>query len=281
MKYKKGHKIKPEIVVNNGSVIFTDGTNLVPPNQISCEAYGYKWDEKNGVCTAFNYTTKLARLNRDISNTNIGSSNVTQSGVQNTSIAGQNHQIKGQNRNILVSGESHEVESGIDDASVFGSYGKVKNKGEIVIGGGSGTTDEPLGNSQTSTIQLGGLTTNNTATNLTIQGDGTSFIEAQNNSVIGFEIKVIGICYGGSSGTAGHYKYEEIKGAVLVDNGYNVTFSQSTTTIVDVGTTGTSVMAAAGVDPYITVKVTGTANVNIEWFASVQLTENKLYEVTF
>ena len=122
MKYKKGHKIKPEIVVNNGSVIFTDGTNLVPPNQISCEAYGYKWDEKNGVCTAFNYTTKLARLNRDISNTNIGSSNVTQSGVQNTSIAGQNHQIKGRNRNILVSGESHEVESGIDDASVFGSY---------------------------------------------------------------------------------------------------------------------------------------------------------------
>ena len=38
---------------------------------------------------------------------------------------------------------------------------------------------------------------------------------------------------------------------------------------------------AAVTDPYITVKVTGTANVNIEWFASVQLTENKLYAVTF
>ena len=30
----------------------------------------------------------------------------------------------------------------------------------------------------------------------------------------------------------------------------------------------------------ITVLVRGTANVNIEWFASVQLTENKLTSVT-
>ena len=98
---------------------------------------------------------------------------------------------------------------------------------------------------------------------------------------MGFEVKVIGICYGGSSGTAGDYKYEEIIGAVKVDNGYNLTFSQSTTSIASVGTTGTSVMAFAGEDGFITVKVTGTANVNIEWFASVQLTENKLYSVTF
>ena len=91
---------------------------------------------------------------------------------------------------------------------------------------------------------------------------------------------MIGLCYGGSSGTAGDYKYAEIKGAVQVDDGFNLTWSQSSTTIASVGTTGTVQMAAV-TDPYISVEVTGTANVNIEWFASVQTTENKLYSVTF
>ena len=281
MEYKKGHKIKPKEISLNGVAIFTDGTNDVSPNQISCEAYGYKWNRKNKTCYGFNSNFKINKLFKNTTNTNIGSENKTEKGAVNTLINGSKNTTKGENKNLLINGESHEVSNGINNASVFGTYGKVKNQGEIAIGGGIGTADYPLGNNQTSTVQLGGLTTNNSPTKLTIQGDGTSFIEAQNNSVIGYEVKVIGLCYGGDAGTAGHYKYEEIKGAVVLDNGYNTTFAQSTTTIVDVGTTGTAVMAAAGIDPYITVEVTGTANVNIEWFASVQLTENKLYSVTF
>ena len=65
-----------------------------------------------------------------------------------------------------------------------------------------------------------------------------------------------------------------------VDNGYNLTWSQSSTTIASVGTTGTAQMAAV-TDPNITVEVTGTSNVNIQWFASVQLTEKKLSTDTF
>ena len=65
-----------------------------------------------------------------------------------------------------------------------------------------------------------------------------------------------------------------------IDDGYNLAWSQSSTTIASVGTTGSAQMAAV-TDPYITVEVTGTTNVNIEWFASVQLTENKLSSVTF
>ena len=94
-------------------------------------------------------------------------------------------------------------------------------------------------------------------------------------------MKVLGLCFGGSSGTSGDYVYQEIKGAVKIDNGYNTTFSQSTTTIASVGTTGTAVMVHAGTDPYLTVQVTGTANVSIEWYSSLQITENKLYSVTF
>jgi len=281
MEYKKGHKIKPKEIIQNGVVVFTDGTNDVSPNQISCEAYGYKWNRKNNRCTAFPSNFKINKLFENSTNTNVGAENSTEGATMNTLINGNKNTTKGQNKNLLISGESHEVSNGINNASVFGTYGKAKNQGEIAIGGGIGTADYPLGNNQTSIVQLGGLTTNNTATKLTIQGDRTSYIAFQNNSVIGYEVKVIGLCYGGSSGTAGDYKYEEIKGAIKIDNGYNVALSQSTTSIASVGTTGTSVMAFAGIDGFMTVEVTGTANVNIEWFASVQLTENKLYSVTF
>tara|TARA_R110002020_G_scaffold130280_4_gene291518 strand:+ start:2574 stop:3416 length:843 start_codon:yes stop_codon:yes gene_type:complete len=280
MEYKKGHTIKPKETLENGVVVFTDGTSDVSPNQISCEAYGYKWDRKSSTCYGFSSNFKIGKLFQNTTNTKIGAENVTNKGTENTFINGTKNTTKGNNRNLLICGESHEVSNGISNASVFGTYGKALRQAEVVIGGGIGTADYPLGNNQTSIVQLGGLTINASATDLTISGDGASYIAVQNNSILGFEVKVIGICYGGSSGTAGDYKYIEIKGAVKVDNGYNTTFSQSSTTIASVGTTGVAVMADV-TDPNITVEVTGTANVNVEWFASVQLTENKLNSVTF
>ena len=275
MDFKKGYTIKPENILSDGRVVFTDGTDTVLPNQISCEAYGYKWNEKEGTCTAFNYTNKIARLNKAATITKTDKTNIEESGTRSSTIVGTTNRTKGQNRNVLISGENNQVNTGINNAVVFGNYGQVFNQGQFVIGGG-----EALGISQTSIVQLSGRTTDAVATNLTVQNLTTEYLEVQNNAVLGFEVKVIGICSGGSSGTAGHYKYEEIKGAVLIDNGYNTTFSQSTTTIASSGTTGSAVMADV-TDPYITVKVTGTANVNIEWFASVQLTEKKLSSVTF
>jgi len=280
MEYKKGHIIKPKEIIQNGVVVFTDGTNDVSPNQISCEAYGYKWNRKSNRCTAFDSNFKINKLFQNTTNTNIGADNKIEGGTENVFVNGNTNTTKGQNKNLLISGESHEVSNGINNASVFGTYGKAKNQGEAVIGGGIGTSDYPLGNNQTSIIQLGGITTNASATDLTIRGDETNYITVQNNSILGFEVKVIGLCYGGSSGTAGDYIYAEIKGAVQVDDGFNLTWSQSSTTIASVGTTGTVQMAAV-TDPYISVEVTGTANVSIEWFASVQITENKLYSVTF
>jgi len=279
MEYKKGHKIKPKKTLVNGRVIFTDGTNDVSPNQVSCEAYGYKWNRKNNTCSAFNSNFKINKLFKNTTNTITGKHDIA-GATENIFVSGQKNTIKGQNKNLLISGSGHEVDNGVNNASASGAYGKVKTQGQIVIGGGIGTSDYPLGNNQTSIIQLGGITTNASATDLTIHGDETNYITVQNNSILGFEVKVIGLCYGGSSGTAGDYIYAEIKGAVQVDDGFNLTWSQSSTTIASVGTTGTVQMAAV-TDPYITVEATGTANVNIEWFASVQTTENKLYSVTF
>lgn len=277
MNYKKGHKIKPDGILSDGRVIFTDGTNTVLPNQISCEAYGYKWNEKEGTCTAFNYTNKIARLNKGVSVTKTDKTNIEEGGTKNTTIIGANNTLKGQNTNVLVSGINHQVESGISNASVIGgTYGKVKTQGEVVIGGGKG-----LGLNQTSIVQFEGLTTDESATNLTVQGVSSSYITVQNNSIIGFEVKVAAISSGGGEEVAaGSYEYMELKGAVVIDNGYNTTFSQSTTGIARTASLGSVVMADV-TDPYITVRVTGTAGVNIEWFASVQLTEKKLTTVTF
>jgi hypothetical protein len=280
MEYKKGHTIKPKVVLSNGEVIFTDGTNDVSPNQVSCEAYGYTFDKTTGTCIAFRYSPQLNKRFANIENTKQGKNNITEINTTNAFINGQNNRTKGNNRNLLISGESHEVGNGFSNATVLGAYGKVKNQAEVVIGGGIGTSDDALGNNQTSIVQLGGLTSDASRTDLSVHGDGSNYITVQNNSILGFEVKVIGLCYGGEEGAAGDYKYIEIKGAVKINNSYNLTWSQSSTTIASVGTIGTVQMAAVS-DPYITVEVTGSEGVNIEWFASVQITENKLNSVTF
>ena len=93
-------------------------------------------------------------------------------------------------------------------------------------------------------------------------------------------MKVIALVSGGTAGTAGDYKYFEITGAVRVTESYATAFSQSTATIASLGTTGTVSIADVSTG-YISVEVRGDGDINIEWFASVQLTENKLTSVTF
>ena len=56
MNFKKGYKIKPQQILFNGRVVFTDGTNEVVPNQKACEAYGYTYDRNTGSCVAYLWT---------------------------------------------------------------------------------------------------------------------------------------------------------------------------------------------------------------------------------
>ena len=87
---------------------------------------------------------------------------------------------------------------------------------------------------------------------------------------------MIALCSGGSGGTAGDYEFFEVDGAIRVDDGYNLTIAQSSSSIAKVGTTGTAEVKTSGLDPYITIVVTGQDGISIEWFASVQITEKKL-----
>jgi hypothetical protein len=280
MEFKKGHTIKPKVVLSNGVVVFTDGTNDVSPNQISCEAYGYTFDKTTGTCIAFRYSPQLNKRFADIENTKQGKNNITEINTTNAFINGQNNRTKGNNRNLLICGESHQVESGINNASIIGgTLGKAQREAEVVIGGGGAFDINLIGLNQTSIVQLAVNTDDDTATRMSVQGTG-GLIAVQNNSILGFEVKVIALVSGGVGGTAGDYKYFEITGAVRVNHSYGTTFSQSTATIASLGTTGTVVMADSGTG-LITAVVTGTDGVSIEWFASVQLTEKKLKTATF
>lgn len=273
MEYKRGFLLKPDNINAVGVVTFTDGTNTaLMANQSTCEAYGYRFDRATGTCTAFKPNLQINRAfaNKSISET--GTDNATGTGTQNARIIGTDNVLSGNNNNTLIVGSQNQIEIDINNASVIGgTYGKVQRQSEVVIGGG-----DSLGINQTSIVQLGATTTDSTPTNLTIQSDGSSLIKVQSSSIFGFEIKMIALCSGGVGGTAGDYDFFEVDGAIRVDDGYNLTIAQTLTHIAKVGVTGTAEVKTSGLDPYITIEVTGNDGVSIEWFASVHITEKKL-----
>jgi hypothetical protein len=277
MEYKKGFKIKPKYVTSIGNVIFTDGTNDVEPNQLTCEAYGYTYNEATGTCTAFDYNTKITNTSDNIYNIVNGELNTTNIGTENTSILGTNNTSSGNNLNVLISGKNHLVENGLNDSSIIaGSFGQATNQGEVVMaGGGFGTT---LGLAQTSFVQQSGNTEDGTQTLLYTQNITNKFIEKVPNAVIGFEANVIGVNTGVGEGTAGEYGYVQITGAVTFTNGLASTYHQNTTHIVTSGHSGmniTAVMRDATATSF-GVAVTGLEETYIQWTAEVKLWQNKI-----
>ena len=105
-----------------------------------------------------------------------------------------------------------------------------------------------------------------------------TYIQKVANSVIGFEANVIGINYGGGLGEVGEYGYVQITGAVVFTNGLASTYHQTLTHIVTAGHSGMNISAAMK-DVTATsfgVHVTGLAENNIQWTASIKLFQNKL-----
>ena len=111
---------------------------------------------------------------------------------------------------------------------------------------------------------------------MTIQGDSESFINVENNSIIGYDIYITRLELGGTSGTAGNYSYRNIRGAVKINQvgvmSFVVGFSRN---IAKVGQNGTCIMAdsTTGGVPSISVNVQDRNNVHNLWSASVTLHE--------
>jgi hypothetical protein len=274
MDYKKDFNIKPKHVEKDGTVLFTDGTNDVIPNQLSCEAYGYNYDNQTGTCTSFIRNRKLDEDFSNITNKVQGENNKIQEGVHNSSVIGRNNTIYGENENCLISGQSNTINNGINNASVFGKMGKATHEGEVVIAGGGFNSEAGL--LQHTEVQISNKTTDATVTSLYVQGGTTSHVFPPSNSICIYEMYLTVLCTGGSSGTAGHYKTEKHIGSILKENDNTQTLvSSSVTAISSSGNTGTAAIAVGAGDLGIVVNVTGAANRNLQWSATVHLYINK------
>tara|TARA_R110002049_G_scaffold67215_1_gene174672 strand:- start:1128 stop:1970 length:843 start_codon:yes stop_codon:yes gene_type:complete len=276
MNYKNGYSIKPKHITQTGEVIFTDGTNEVRANQITCQDYGYTYNESTGTCSAFKYNTKINNTSDNVHNIIKGNLNTTNLGTENSFLLGADNKSEGDNLNVMITGSKNVVDKDLKNTSIIsGTFGQAKNQGEVLMaGGGFGST---LALAQTFFVQQSGITTDNTETSLYTQYITNKFIEKVKNSVIGFEANVIGINYGGE-GEVGEYGYVQVTGAVKFTNGLASTYHQSTTHIVESGHSGmniTAVMKDATATSF-GVAVTGLAETRIQWTAEVKLWQNKL-----
>ena len=282
MQYLTGYTIKPYRVTGVGEVLFTDGRNTnMGANQVTCEAYGYTYDRASGTCISFRFNTNLNRNISNINNRNNGSGNTTELGSNTIQINGTNNTTKGFNNNCLINGSSNEIANGVDNATVLGSGGKASSNGEFAIGGGlpAGLSEEPdtYSDRKVSIVNLTGVTEGNTATKLTVNGEGGSnYINVNLNSVVGFEMYITRFeTGGGSAGVAGNYSYRNIKGVVRIDNAGSMAFIVGyTRNIGKIGVWATAAMIdTVTTPPSITIQVSDRANVTNIWSATVTLHE--------
>ena len=278
MDYKNGFTIKPKEILDSGEVIFTDGTNEIIPNQISCQAYGYTYNNASGTCQAFNYSTIVKSKFSNLSNKTNGG--LTENKTQNTILNGQENLTKGNNFNNILNGEKQEIANSISNSTILsGSYGEAINQGSVVLGGGG--FNEGLGFSQMSFVQQSNKTLDATETALLTQYLPLTYIQKVANSVIGFEANVVGVNYGGE-GEVGEYGYVQVTGAVTFTNGLVSDYHQTVLALVPHGHSGLNLTGEMK-DVTATsfgVHVTGVAGTRIQWTASIKLWQNKL-QTTF
>lgn len=278
MQYLTGYTIKPYENTILGEVIFTDGTNNgIRANQQQCEAYGYTYNRADGTCNSSKFNINLDRAVRNENNKNNGPQNVTGLGSNTVQINGSNNTTRGFNNNCFINGSANEIANGVDNATVLGVGGKGSSNGEFTIGGGLNIKGVVEADRKVSIVNLSGMTTDNTATNLTVNGlGGTNYINVNENSIVGFEIYITRLEVGGSASTLGNYSYKNIKGVVRVGETSGMAFIVGyTRNIGKIGVNGTTVMVdstTGGIDS-ISIQVTDRTNVTNVWSATVTLHE--------
>jgi len=281
MKYKKGFKIKPLRVERDGSVVFTDGTNEVGANEKSCKAYGYKY--KNGACFAYQQRDTTHTVFQTTSTIKKGSNTISQD-TENSMVIGTNNETKGGNRQVVVNGEDHIVNRGVENSAIIAGKGTTsRSLGEAVL---TGHYPNKSNYGQCSIVMLNCNTTDNTETSMTSQittSDATGvpldYIVLPKNSIVGIEMYLTRLEIGGSSGTAGNYSYRRQQSCVQIDNAASGTLVNfNTKNIAKIGVngsysiTGATIADEDGVNQFcLSVNVADRNNVNNSWSAILYL----------
>ena len=278
MDYLHGYTVKPYLVQITGKVVFTDGTNNnLNTNQVTCEAYGYRYDRESGTCRSFKYNTNLEEAAANMSNKINGNENRIEAGSNFVQINGQANTSRGFNNNCFISGNSNAIANGVNNSTVLGNFGQALRDGEVVIGGGGGAEFQKIGYAQSSTMTLIGRTTSTAAVNLTVNESTGTVIErdyaASANTFTGFEAIVIGVRAGGASGSGAvdDRIIMKLEGIVHLK-----TATQTRTTLAAFGvTTGwLGAITFSGVND-MHLEVTGAIGMDITWTATVKFYEMK------
>ena len=265
MNFKKNFKIKPSRI-ENGIVYFTDGTDEISANEKACVAYGYKYDKQTDTCRAFNYkpsVVEMTKLKSKSGNKEINS--------DNNIITGQANNVF-QTDNSLVVGQNHKLEDTINSSVIAGKNALVNHYGEVGIGGGASTN----GFQQMTIIQLGNRSVGNDVS-LLVQNNSTKSqeITVTKNSFYIYDIHIIGLVYGGTSGTAGNYQARQLKGYIKVNNDGEITSEGQNTLISSSGSTGTVSLDFATPNTF-KINIAGATNVNCEWAATAILYKQQI-----
>ena len=278
MDYKKGYKIKPKEIRKNGIILFTDGTNEMMPNEETCLAYGYKFQD--GICRAFVPSLVVGKKESSRGVAQVGTNDISSS--RNSQVIGESNQIT-ESSNSLVSGESNvidtgksnETDIGVNNVLVSGKMGRATHTNEFCIGGGGFNSEAGL--LQYSVIQVSGKTTADAIVDLYINGDDVieKEITLPINSITIYEVLLSGLVTGGEEGTAGDYITYQYIGTVRTDNDGVMTntikFSNLLARSTAIPVTGISI----GTAHIFRIRINGQNNVNTQWHAVVKLHINK------
>tara|TARA_R110002020_G_scaffold43309_2_gene126073 strand:+ start:4821 stop:5669 length:849 start_codon:yes stop_codon:yes gene_type:complete len=272
--YLNGYLIKPAAVNSEGQVMFTDGTNIITPNQQQCEAYGYTYNEATGTCSAFRFSMNLNRNLINQNNNVKGSGNSTETGTNNTCIMGENNTVKGISRNNIIIGSNNEIAHGVDNANVYGTLAQATADNSIVLGGNAGA--DTLGERQNMTLMYGKQTTDNSTVDAFLNNTTNSYFIVPENTVIYFQSETLAVRVGGSSGSGavGDFKSWVERGVVKNASG-TLSIDRSRTSPADSGSTSgwSPINSVSEIKLLQTVK--GANNMTIEWVSTIRITQLK------
>ena len=277
MEYLTGYTVKPYEISAIGEVLFTDGTNTdLGANQVTCEAYGYTYDQASGTCRSFRFNTNLNRNLANINNKNNGAGNTTELGSNTIQINGTQNTTKGLNNNCFINGRNNEIANGVNNASVTGALGEATATNSIVLGGNAAA--DALGERQTITVMYGTTTDDNSTVDSYLNNTVGSYFEIPDNTIIAFHTETVGVRVGGSgAGNLGDFKAIVEIGAAINKNG-TLSIDKTRTVIANVGTTSgwiSDITVSALTGPYLLQQVKGANNRDIMWATTIRMTQIK------
>ena len=269
-----GFNVKPLSTTGLGTVIFTDGTNEVTPNQVQCEAYGYTYDKASGTCSAFRYNTNLNRAFSNLNNLISGAGNTTQTGTNNTYIMGENNTVRGLSKNNMVTGSGNEIANSINNVSISGFLGEATASNSIVLG--ANTSGDLLGERQFIRCLYGRQTTNNATVSSYVNNEIGKFFVVPDNSIIYFHADAIGVRTGGTNvaGAVGDYASYVERGVIINKSG-TLSIQRERDTIKTSGTITNWRLLASTSGTNFLLTVRGQTNMILEWCMNVNITQIK------